>query len=191
MLLQGAEARSDLAIEDIDAPLEVLPEALDRVQLGAIGWQPHQDNVVRYLDALRHMRWGLIQQNDIETLGIVLTQPPEEDTETVGIQAWQFPPEGVPCGGLHGGIQPVIFIERLHNLERFDPIAGEPTAERQVEPEPAFVLAEDPHGLRRGLPASGRNRPEAAGALFDKVSRLSDVFFAWLGRGRLSFALSW
>ena len=191
MLLQGHKARSDLAIEDIDTTLEVLPEALHRVQLGAVCWQPHQDDIVRYLDALRHMRRGLIQQDNIEALGIVLTELFEKEAEAVGIQARQFPPEGVPRGGLHGRIQPVVLIAGLNDLEWLDSIASETTMDRQVEPEPAFVLAEDPHGLRRGLPASGRDRPEAARALFDKVSRLGNVFFAWLGRGRLSLALSW
>ena len=48
-LLQGAQARSVLAIQ-------VFPEALHRVQLGAVGRQPHQDNILRQRDALRYMR---------------------------------------------------------------------------------------------------------------------------------------
>jgi len=50
-----------------------------------------------------------------------------------------------------------------------------------METEPAFVLAEDPHGLRRRLPTSGGNGTEAAGALFDKVSHLSRFFFCMTG----------
>ena len=55
-LLQGAQARSALAIEDINPTLQVFPEALHRVQLGAVGRQPHQDNILRQRDALRYMR---------------------------------------------------------------------------------------------------------------------------------------
>ncbi len=68
--------------------LQVFPQALHRVQLGAVGRQPHQDDVLWYLDALCHMRWSLIQQDAIETLGLGLAQLPQEDTEAGGIQAW-------------------------------------------------------------------------------------------------------
>jgi hypothetical protein len=51
-----------------------------------------------------------------------------------------------------------------------------------VKAKPAVVLAEGPHGLGRGLPASGRDGPEAARVLLDTVSRLSTVFlYGWAG----------
>ena len=53
-------ARPDEPIIYVNAAFEVLPEPLDRVQLWAIGGQPHQDNVLRDCDALRDMRRGLV-----------------------------------------------------------------------------------------------------------------------------------
>jgi hypothetical protein len=191
MLLQSAQARADLAIAPINPTLEVLPEALHRVQLGTVGGQPHQDDVLQYLHALPHMRRGLVQQDAMETLGVVLAKLPQKDREAVGIAAGQLSPEGVARRGLHGGIQPGVLIEWRNDLDRLDSIPGETTADRQGETKPAFVLAADPHGLCRGLPASGRDGPEAARALCDNVRRLSTVFFAWLGRGRLRLAWSW
>ena len=136
------------------------------------------------------MRRGLVKEDNIETRGLVLAKLLEKDTAAGGIEAGQLPPAGVPRGGLHGGIQPVVLIEWLTDLERLAPIPGETTAHRQVKPEPAFVWAEAPHGWRRGLPASGRDGPKAARAWFDKVSRLGNGFLAWLGRGRFRWALS-
>jgi hypothetical protein len=99
------------------------------------------------------MRGSLVQQADIETLRLVLAKLPQKEGEAVSIQAGQLPPEGVASARLHGSIEPVVFIKRLNDLDRLAPIPGETTADRQVEPQPAFVLAEDPHGLRRSLPS--------------------------------------
>ena len=151
MLLQGPEARSDLAIAHINPTLEVLPEALHRVSLGTVSWQPHQDDVLWYLHTLRPMRRGLVQPDDIETRGSMLAKLPQKDRAAVGIEAWQLPPAGVSRGRLHGAIPPGVCIARLNDLDWLDSIPCETTTDWQVETEPAFVLAEDPHGLRRDL----------------------------------------
>jgi hypothetical protein len=190
MLLQSPQARADLAMKDIDAVLQVFPKALHRVQLGAVGWQPDQDDILRDLDALCHMRGGLVQKDEVETLSIVLTKLPQKDGKAISIEARQLPPEGLARGRLDSGIEPVILVQRRDNLHWFHPVARQPSVKRQVEAQARFILAEDPHRLVGGLPAEGRDRPEAARALFDKVSRLSDVFLAWRGRGRLSLAWS-
>jgi hypothetical protein len=188
-LLQGPEARSALALEDSEATLEGLPEALQRVYLGAVRRHPPQDDVVRYLDALRPRRPGLRPPADLATLGLRRTTLLEKEADAVGIQARPFPPEGVPRGGLHGSLQPVGRLEGLHALEGLASIACETPMERPGEPEPACVVAAAPHGWRRGLPASGGDRPEAARALGDQGRRGGNVCVAWRGRGRVSWAL--
>ena len=40
-------------------------------------------------------------------------------------------------------------VERLDALDGLDPIAREATADRQMETQPACIVAEDPHGLVR------------------------------------------
>jgi hypothetical protein len=98
------------------------------------------------------MRRSLIEQDDVEALGIVLAKLAQKDRETVRSQAGQLPPEGLACGRLDRRIEPVIVIEGLHHLQRFHPRARDPTAYGEMESQAAFVLAEDPHRLRGCLP---------------------------------------
>jgi hypothetical protein len=190
MRLQGTQARPHPRIHDVNAAFEILPEPLDRMQCGAIGRQPDEDDVLGPLDALGDMRRGLVQQDDVETLRIMLGKFVQKKGKAGGIQAGQFPPKRVARGGFDRGREPVRFVEWLDNLYRFDPAICEPTADGQVEPEATFLLAEEPYRLVGRLPAEGGNGAQTARALFDQVRGLSNVFFAWLGRGRFSCALS-
>jgi hypothetical protein len=97
------------------------------------------------------MCWRLIEAHDIEAVGLVLAKLPQKDGEAGGIQAGQLPPEGLPSGRFHRGVQPVILIQGLDDLEGLHAIACEPPVDREVQAEPAFILTEDPDGLCRGL----------------------------------------
>ena len=142
-------------MKDINPTLEVLPEALHRVQLGAGGRQPHQDDVLRHLHTLRHMRRGLVQEHHIETLSRVLTERVQKDAEAVRIEARQLPPEGLACGGLHGGREPIRLLQGLDDLDRLYAVARQPPVERQVQAQTTCILAEAPHGLVGRVPPSG------------------------------------
>jgi hypothetical protein len=152
-LLQRGETRPDLLIQGVEAGLQVLPHAFHRVQLGAVGGQPHQDDVLRDWDALRHMRRGLIEQDNVQALRIVLPILPQQDGEAVRIEAGQLPPEGLPRGGLHGRIEPVILIQGRDELDRLHAVPREATADGHMQAQATFILAEDPHGSIRLLPA--------------------------------------
>jgi hypothetical protein len=99
------------------------------------------------------MRWRLIQEQGVEAVGIVLAKLAEKHSETVSIQVEQLPPEGIAGGRVHHGVQQVILVQGLDDLDRLHAIAGEPPGERQMQAELAFSLVEDPDGLRRGLAA--------------------------------------
>ena len=98
------------------------------------------------------MRGGLVEEDNIETVSLVLAKLLEKDGEAGSIEAGQFPPEGVSRGGLHGRIQPVLLIEGLDDLDRLDAIGRQPPVERQVETQARFILAEEPYGLVGRLP---------------------------------------
>jgi len=51
---------------------EILLEPLDGVQRGTVGRQPDEDDVLGPLHTLGHVRWGLTQEDKVETLGIML-----------------------------------------------------------------------------------------------------------------------
>ena len=189
MRLQGGEAPSDPRLHDSNAVFQVLPEPLDGVQLRAIRGQPHEDDVLRYRHALGHVCRGLVQQDAVETLRIALAKLVKKDAAALGVQAWQLPPERLPGGGFDRRIEPVRLLQRRNNLARLHAVACQPTVEGPVQAQTRFILAEDPHGLVGRLPPSGGASAEATRALLNKIRRLGDVFFAWLGRGRFSFAL--
>ena len=99
MLLQGGDAPSAPRIRDINAAFQVLPQPLDRVQLRAVRGQPPEDDVLWDRHTLGHVRRGLVQQNDVQTLCIGLTKLAKKDAEARGIQVRQLPSEGLSSGG--------------------------------------------------------------------------------------------
>ena len=191
MLLQGAQARPHTGIHDINACFEVLPQPLDGVQLGAVGGQPYQHDVFRHLDALCPMRGGLVQQDNVQTLCIVLAKLLQKEGEAIGIEAGPLPPEGVAGPGFDGCLQPVRLVQRFDDLEGLHAKAGHAATRREMEAQPAFVMAAPPHRRVRRLPAYGGDGPQAARTLLDTIRGLSRFFLAWLGLGRFSLALSW
>ena len=96
------------------------------------------------------MRRRLVQENNIETLSIVLAELLQKDAEAVRIEARQLPPEGVPRRGLHGGIEPIRLIQGLDDLERLHAVARQPPVQGQVQAQARFILTEDPYGLVGG-----------------------------------------
>jgi hypothetical protein len=136
------------------------------------------------------MGWGLVQQDNGQTLRIVLTKLLQKEGEAVGIAAGPLPPEGVAGGGCDCRLQPGRLVQRFDALEGLHAVACAPTVEGHVQAQTTCILAADPHGLVGGWPPSGGAGAEATWALLHKIRRGGDVFFAWLGRGRCSFALS-
>ena len=191
VLPEGGATRADAGIQDVEAAFEVLPQAFDRIQRGAGGRQPHQDDVLWHLDTRGHRRRRLIQEHEVEAVGRVLTKLAEQDGAAGGIEAGQLPPQGLAGGRFHGGGQPGILIQGCDDLPRLHPLAREPPRAGPMEAEPAFILAEAPDRRPRGLASSGRHGAQTAGALRNNGRGRGHVFFAWLGRGRFSLALSW
>jgi hypothetical protein len=85
--------------QGINPALPVFPEALDRIQRGAVVRPPDQHDVLRYRDALRHMRLDLDQEHNVEPVGLVLVKLPQKDGEAGGIAARSLPPESLPGRG--------------------------------------------------------------------------------------------
>ena len=77
---------------------------------------------------------------------------------------------------------------RFDNLTGLDPKAGQPTPRGQMQPQAALVLAEESYRLLVIFPCEGHDRAQPTLQVFDKASAMGDVFFAWLGRARLSLA---
>ena len=137
---------------DVTAGLQVFPEPLDRVQLRAVGRQPHQDDVLRQCDALGDMRWRLVEEHDVETLRIMVAKLAQQDGEAGGLAARPLPPEGRACGGFDRRLPPVILLEGLDAWHGLHPVAREAAVEGQLETQTTVVWAADPHRLLGRLP---------------------------------------
>jgi hypothetical protein len=93
------------------------------------------------------MRRSLIQADTVQALRILLAKRLQQDGEAVGLEAGPRPPRGLPRGGLHGGLEPVILVEGLDDLDRLHAVACEATLDGQVQTKATVSLTEDPHGL--------------------------------------------
>jgi len=57
------------ALQPREGLLQVAPYPLNRVQLGAIGWQPDVPHILRPLNPLGGVRAAVIQEQDVEAVG--------------------------------------------------------------------------------------------------------------------------
>jgi hypothetical protein len=141
-----------LGLQDLETLLQGLPQGLDRMQRRALGRQPYQDDVLWALDTLRHLRWGLVEEDAMETLGRGLTPRTETATAAVGSKVGHLPPAGLARRGFHGGREPVRFIQGRDDLPWLHARARQPPVAGQVQAQAPCIVAADPHGLLGGLP---------------------------------------
>lgn len=97
-----------------------LPEPLDRIEFWAVGRQVDEGDVAGWLHGAGDMSRGVVEHQDIETVGVRLAELIQEQLKAGGIQGRQLPPKGGAGGRLHGGIQPGVLIQRRHDLDGFN-----------------------------------------------------------------------
>ena len=129
--------------------LQVAPDPLDRVQLGAIRGQKEQADVLRQGELGGGVRPTVVQQEDIEAVGEGLREGIDEELEHLGIQIGQLEKEPVARGGRHGAIDIEPLEDMLDGSNRLHPTRGEAPAPDGEEAKAAFVLAE--HAYRPGI----------------------------------------
>lgn len=153
MLLQGAQARPHSGLHDLKARFEVLPQPLDGVPLGAVGGYPDEDDVRGHLHTLSDMGGGLVQQDQVPTLSLMLAELLPKEVEAVGIEAGPLPPEGGAGGGVPCRLHPVRLGQRCDDLEGLHAKAWHAATGREMEAHPACVVAANPPRLGRRLTA--------------------------------------
>jgi hypothetical protein len=127
---------------------QVAPDPLNGVQLGTIGRQENEANVVRDGELPGRMGATIIQQQEIEAVGEDLREQVDDDLEALRIQIRQFQAEPVTRGRLPRPIHVEPLEDMLDGANRLHAAGGEaPVADRQ-ETEAAFILAKDPDGAR-------------------------------------------
>jgi hypothetical protein len=132
--------------------LQVAPDPLDRVQLGAVGGQKEQTYILWQGQLGGGVRPTVVHHEDIQAVGEGLREGVDEELEHRGVQIGQFQKEAVARGRLHGAIDVEPLEDMLNGANRLHPTRGEAPAADGAEAEAAFVLAEHAYwaGLRRG-----------------------------------------
>jgi hypothetical protein len=129
--------------------LQVAPDPLDRVQLGAIRGQEEQTDVLREGELGGGVRPTVVLQEDIEAVGEGVREGIDEELEHLGVQIRQLEEEPLTRRRLHGAIHIAPLEDMLDRAHRLHPTRGEaPAADRQ-QAEAALILAE--HADRAGI----------------------------------------
>jgi hypothetical protein len=129
--------------------LQVAPDSLDRVQLGAIRWQEEETDVLREGELGGGVRRTVVQQEAIEAVGEGVREGIDEELEHLGVQIRQLSEEPLTCRRLHGAIDLEPLEDMLDRSHRLHPTRGEAPAADGEEAKAAFVLAA--HAYRTGI----------------------------------------
>jgi hypothetical protein len=132
-------------VQPREVVFQVAPQALDRVQLWTLWWQPGVPHIVRPLKPLGGMCAAVISEQDVEAVGKCVGERIDEDLEGVGIQVRELQEETRPRRGLHGAIDVEPFEDVLDCADGLHPTSGKaPAADRQ-QAEAALILTEHAH----------------------------------------------
>jgi hypothetical protein len=129
------------------AVLQVAPDPLDRVQLGAIWGQEEQTDVLREGELGGGVRPTVVEQENVEAVRKGLGEGIDEELEHLGIQRRPLQEEPSARRRLHGPIDIQPLEDMLDRSHRLHPTRGEAPAADGAEAEAAFVLAEHAHRM--------------------------------------------
>src|SRR5919108_1493035 len=129
--------------------LQVAPDPLDRVQLGAIRGQEEQTDVLREGELGGGVCPTVVQHEDIEAVGEGVREGIDEELEHLRVQIRPLEAEPVPRRWLHGAIDIAPREDMLDRSNGLHPTRGEAPAADGEEAEAAFVLAK--HADRTGI----------------------------------------
>ena len=125
--------------------LQVAPDLVDGVQLGALRWQNEQTDVLRQGELGGGVRPTVVYHEDIEAVREGLREGIDEELEHRGVQIRPLEEEPVARGGLHGAINIAPREDMLDGSKRLHSARGEAPAADGEEAKAAFILAEHAH----------------------------------------------
>jgi hypothetical protein len=108
--------------------LQVPPDPLDRVQLGAIPGQEEQMYVLQEGELGGGVRPTIVQQKDIEAIREGVREGLDEELEHLGVQIRQLEEEPVPRRRLRGARDREPLKDMLDRSNRLHPTRGEAPA---------------------------------------------------------------
>jgi hypothetical protein len=156
---------------------EVAPNALDRVQLGTIGRQPDRADIRRQNEPLGRVGTAVIQEQDVQAIGVRLGKGVEEDLEHLGMEVGEFEKEALAGGRRHCTVDIEPLEDVLDRSDRLDAACGKAAAAHGQQAQTTFVLTE--HSHRAVL----RWRDDAPKLLQTACLKLADGFGVFLCDG--------
>lgn len=171
----------------------MLPDAFNRIELGAIRREEEEQDIGGYVKRLGFMKGPIVQEQEVTRDGILGSKVIEKELETPRIQVGEFQKATRSCGGLDSTRQVIALKHLLDPADGFDPSQCQPPAGDGEQAETTFVLTEDAHRERGGSRAIGWEEFRS-GSLYERgeagLEGLTggSVFFTWLGRATFNFA---
>jgi hypothetical protein len=127
---------------------EVAPDGLNRVQLGAIGRQPDRPGVGGPAEPLGRVGAAVIQEQEVQAIGVCLGQRLEKDLEHLGIEIGEFEKAALARDRRDRAVDREPLEDVLNRSDGLDSASDEAAAHSQ-QAQPTFVLAE--HAYRLGM----------------------------------------
>jgi hypothetical protein len=162
----------------------ILPDPLGRVELGTARRLKEQRDVGGQLQTLGRMGAGVVQQQNVEALGVGLGELVEEDLHVGRVELRQNQPEGIAGIRVNTAIQPTAAVLILGFTDWLDPTGGDAPAADGTQVPAALVLGKDPNWQSV---ARWNTRPQG---VRDSLSKGADgVGSVFLGLGRSTLGL--
>lgn len=161
---------------------QVLPDPLSRIELGTTRRLKEQGDVLRHAERVRSMGAGIVQQQDVEAVGVGSSQFVEKDLHAGCVQLRQDQPEGVSAIRVNAAIDPSAATLILSHPNWLHPTGGDPAPADRAQVPAALVVRKQTYRLARIGGDEGLQLLGDGG--FEVSDGVCSVFFA-LGRGTL------
>lgn len=167
---------------------DFLPNAFHRIQFRTVRRQGDQEDVFREDEVLSAVKLGLIEEHDIEALGVLLRARFQKVLKPLGICGRQFQEEALSGVRCYGTIEPEALMLVLLLTNRLDAFERDPSALGGDQPDSALILEVKLHFLGRFH--LGDHRLKVAPEVFLNAFTAASSFLGLLGRATLEVAPS-
>jgi hypothetical protein len=138
------------ALEPGQRLLQVAPDPLKRIQLGAVGRQEHEAHVGRDGEPLGRVGRTIVQPQEIETVRERLREQVDQNLAVLGVPIRQLQEEALARGGRHRAIDRAPLEDLVNRSDGLPPTGGQAPAANGQSPAAAFIVAEDADRARIG-----------------------------------------
>ncbi len=168
--------------------LEVAPKAFDGIEFGGIGREKEQPDIGGQAQVVGFVKGTIVEQEEVEGVGIGGGEVLEEELEALGIERGQFQEEALSGQGFDRAIQ----IQALKTIGRghyrLNSAGCNAMANNGEQPTAAFVLRPQPPALIAALLGAVSLFLDLLSQSLLKLSHLFSLFLGCERRGAFGLA---